>query len=473
MLALVWTAIYGATLQSRLFGDGPALLRIVLHEPPDYLWVHVAYIPLGKAFAGATAFATTAEALRWFSALCGALAVALVYPIARAYGARPIAAALATCLLAATPAQWFWSTTIELHPLHELAVTATAAATFALPWRRLSLALPIAALLTLSLHLTHQSGALLQPAFLVLAVHAHERAVGTRASRRLVVRAFVPAYGLALCAAIAVGRLLKGGPGLGEPGGLLDLILELQLSLQWDNLWSMWGWPLGIVWSAPFLLFAARESRTAARIGLVAALASVPAMAFFTWFGFPERGAYALGFLPFWAAGAGVALDRLVRPIPALAVAAAVVLAVQVALGLASMRDPGAEEWALRHRSRCEFVDGLSDGPTFVLSFDTTAQAIESETDDVREFDMLNGLRGATASGLPDDSIRTYWDAILGAALAVPDACVVFDLGHRGLLAGTPELQHGTEVVEEHTRATYPHETLTHDGVEYLLLRPR
>lgn len=472
LLALAWGAVYAATLRTKLIGDGVALLRSVLYEPDDFLWVHIAYVPFAKAFASATAFDTTADALLWFSVLTAALGVALVYPLARAFDARPLAAVFATCLVAAAPAQWFWSTTIEVHTLHVLAVTATALSTVLLPWRRLPVALPIAALLSLSLHLSHQSGVLLQPAFLLLAIVAHERATAARASRRLVAIAFLPAYVAAGLAAVAIGRLLQGGAGLGSTDSMLEFFLDNRQPLDWNLVWQLWGWPLGLVWIAPLLVVLARSSRTAIGVGGVAALASLPFLVFFTWFGYPERGAYALGFLPFWAVAAGVALDRLALAPRASAATIGAVLTVQVAVGLATTIDPQEASWLEGYRSRCEFIDGLHDGPTFVLSFDVSAQTIESLTDGVREVDLFGGLQWAATNGAPDQQILALWNSIVAAALAVPDAYVLFDLGHRGQLDGSP-MARVAEFIEAHTRAARLEEVLEHDGVEYWRLGRR
>jgi len=471
-------ALYATTRQWRIYGDGPMLLRSVTHEPDgDATWIHAAYLPIARWWNGALDWTTPAEALRFLSVTSGAVVVGGTFVLARAFGAGRVAALAAAALFAVTPALWFYSAQIEVHALHAAAVVAVALVTWFAPWRRPALALAIVAFALPLLHLTHQSGATLHLAWIALAFFAWRRVGGDAVGPRQLVLVVAPVMTAALAVALLVSDAWQSDASFADLDGLGGFVSDSRIELTGRRLAGMWGWPIGWAWLALVVApFAPRPRREA---GVVALLAALPLLAFFTWLGVPERGAYALGFLPFALAFAAVGVDELARVRMgtrgrgALLVAAVLLVALQAHLGATRNAEVDNGSWRARSEERAAFLRTLADGPLHVVSANRSFQLIETASGTIREVNLVPQLKRAANSGVPLPLVQQQIVLVLDGLGASSGQPVVLDLGHRQHLEHAPELVPLLEAIEEGVRANYAIEEHADGERLYWVLGPR
>lgn len=473
-------ALYAATRQWRIYGDGPALLASVTHEPNgSWSWIHVGFMPLARAWNGAFDWSTPAEALRFLSATGGAVTVATTYVLARCFGARAVGAALAAALFAVTPALWFYSTTIEVHTVHAATVGLLAVATFLAPWRRPALALAAIAVLLPLLHLTHQSGATLHLVWILLVRAAWSRRTGQPISWRTTALVVAPVMTISLVLALVVSEHLRSEPDFMGARDVSAFIAHSRVELTGWRLAGLWGWPIGWLWLALVpALFAPRTRRSS---GLIALAAAAPLIAFFTWLGVPERGAYSLGFLPFVAAFAAQGADevlarlRAVRPAlgPIAVAAGALLVVLQFLHGTVRNAEVDDGTWRARSNARAAFVRALADGPLSLVSVDRSGQLVETSDPTIREVDILGRLTGAQRAGVPVPVLEEQIVLVLESLRTALGNTVVVDLGHRAHLGDAPELAEILPALERQIAQTYTVTEHDHDGRLYWVLQGR
>lgn len=340
LCALLFAGVLALSLllaQRRLYGDDVWFVRCIVQEQP--FASHFLYMPLARRFARLCAWAAGLDpfrSLRVLAALGAASAAALLCAAALRRGARAGAAALFALLPLASASGVFFATTGELHTLHlaALGLCAWCAARLGpdVPARRM-LALGLAYGVVVG---THQSGALLLPGVLAFALLA----LRGRPPRSLARDA--AAFALAGALSLAAMRLCHGLeaalPGAGAGGGdvLGPMLAQMRAGLaqRWRELGArdlaLYLARDGVASACgPILAGAAAWGflcRRRPALGAALAAALVPYGLFFPLFHFPERGAYFLVTLPFFAGallaalcGAPRVAPRAIAPVLALA----------------------------------------------------------------------------------------------------------------------------------------------------------
>ncbi len=122
------------------------------------------YVLIGKLFTFLP-FGTEAYRINLMSAVCGALAVGMVYLMARLVGAGRVPAVAGALAFAAAPINWYWSTIAKTYTLHVLLV-GLAFVLFAL-WARGKVHLGWVALAIGLSFANHRGSTLLIPAYLL------------------------------------------------------------------------------------------------------------------------------------------------------------------------------------------------------------------------------------------------------------------------------------------------------------------
>jgi hypothetical protein len=473
-------ALYAATRQWRIYGDGPALLSSVTHDPHGtWGWIHVGFMPLARFWNGLFDWSTPAEALRFLGATSGAVTVATTYLIARCFGARAVSAALAAALLAVTPALWFYSTTIEVHSVHAATVGLVAVATFLAPWRRPALALAFVAVLLPLLHLTHQSGATLHLVWILLVRAAWSRRTGRVVTWRTTALVVAPVMTVSLVLALVLSEHLRAEPDFVGASDVGAFIAQSRVELTGWRLAGLWGWPIGWLWLALVPALVAPRARRSS--GLVALVAAAPLVAFFTWLGVPERGAYSLGFLPFVAAFVAQGADEFVeridafRPAPGriATVAGLFLIALQALHGATRNAQVDDGSWRARSNDRAAFVRALATGPISLVSVDRSGQLVETSDPSIREVELLARLTGAQRAGVPVPVLEDQIVLVLESLRIALGSTVVVDLGHRAHVDEAPELAEILPALERRIEATYTVAEHDHAGRLYWVLEDR
>lgn len=396
--------------------------------------------------------------------------VGVTYLIARCTGAPALPAILACCLLATTPAVWFFSTTIEVHALHGAVVALAALVCVSRHWRRPVVDTWVAGAATTLVFASHQSGALLQGAFAVAAYvswRAADSALGTLRS----VKVIAPAFTVALVCGVAIGRSWAADMTSVHQGGLLAFLLESRQPMDLAEVAAMWIPTLALLWVV--ILAPLCEPDTRRRYGLLAVAAFTPLLVFFTLQGVPERGAYAFGFLPFVTAVGARALSRLAARHRWLLAALAVAVLVQSMLARTDMRRFDDGSWAGRLAARGSHVRSLGAGDMLLISFDHRMQIIEATHPEIREVDFLQPLVGAIKAGESLEALAARFEHVVAPLLGSPTFTVVVDRGYALELHRAPELADAFRALEAcmHSIATIESRPLgDHD---YWVLRPR
>ena len=438
LVALLAGALYAATQQTRLTGDGAGLAGFHVLGGTYY---NILWLPAAGLLETLLAPQDPLGAPRLLGVLCGGLGVGLALLVARGFGAARRGAAAAALLLAVTPPLWFFATTIEVHALHFAAVGLCACLTLFAPWRRPALALALVAASFPLLFWTQQSSLLLGPGWVLLVQHARARKAAPFRWRTLLLGIGPLLLGMLLLA-IAVANLVRFGR--------FDLSVTSQTELIREHfgtgrsvaiVWQEWAAPLGL------LLVAALVGLARGGLGrhALAALAGLllPPMAFFFGWGVFERGGYFLPSAIFLAALAARALDPLLaRPgagrsaasAPRAGVPGALVVAAAVLLqGWHARRTIGAYDVGFDVRERVALLDRLlPEGGTFVSTVEA-APPIAVHRPDVQEIDLWDFVvqawlqtEGELDPGTVQGALLPHVERILAR-----EGRVVVELGYR------------------------------------------
>jgi hypothetical protein len=408
-------ALYALGFQRWVYGDGPQLIETFLFQ--GELWMHVLYIPAARLLAWLPG-SSPLGALRWSSILGGAVGVAGVYLLARAFGARPGRAVLASLLAATTPAVWFFSTTIEVHALHFGVVSLSSYIVARTSWNRSWLSLLATVAPVPLLYLTHRSGALLAPGWLALALHVRERQTGER-TRWTSFFLVAGSIALVMLASMLLGAALV--PARNSLGGTLDFLSQYRQGFSLGFFRE--ALLLGLGCLLPLAVFGV--GRTSKQQLLVLGAFLLPSLAFFTWYGEANNGGYFVSIVPFLAVLAERALPSGRAAIPA----ALVAIAIQATLSLGMIASHARQfSWEDRVARAALVRDAIGESGT-VVSFEPTNQPITLDLPGIRELNRRSEFMKAAARGVdPVDSARGTMEYLRYLAGKRPGR-ILLDLG--------------------------------------------
>lgn len=311
---LGFAALGLALFAERMPGDGSGLVNLLARSEagtwPFTFWYHIGYAWLVSSARLLTPFLTARETLEWVSALGAGASVTLAFLATRRLGLSRKSAALATFLLATSPAMVEHATTIEVHSVQ------LAAGLLALLLMAHAARAGLAKLFTLSLAaglivaLAHQTGPLLFPG-LVLASFWSDEEPRARVSPGVLVRRFLTsaaAFSLAIVIARVATTRFSPFQGIRELSDFTSLTASLTKGLSLDFVKDelVLALPVLVLLLALGLFLGTWRER---RGKLALALLVVP-YAFF--FGFGERtsGGYFLGTAPGLLLFAALTLER-------------------------------------------------------------------------------------------------------------------------------------------------------------------
>jgi hypothetical protein len=429
-VAAALCALYLATFQVRTYGDAPLLVQAYArYLGGEGQWGHVLYLPAARALQGLVSPPSFVDDLRLLSPLGVALAAGCALLLARVWGASRPAACAGALLFALAPGPWFFATTVEVHALHAACAGACALLAVLVPWRRgLWAALIVAASVPL-LFLSHQSGVLLGPGFVLLSGWARERSGArpfTRAELWLVV---APLYLAAFLGAVAYAAgSLENSVG-GFLGGTNATIVTFERGFALHGAREGWLVPLGLI--TPLVLWAVVARRLRGPKLAVLLLLVVPSFAFFVLWGVPERGGYALPSALFLAAAGAAAFDVPTRARWALPVLA---VAIQAVLGWTTTRSFDEPHWRERNALRSAGVsEALPDGGT-LISINVHNQFIEFQLGNVHEISLYDVFAVAVRDDIGPERFMERSEPILTPVLGSARG-VALDLEGRNFIA--------------------------------------
>lgn len=394
LLAVAAAAVFAATLQARLMSDGIWIVDF-LHAPHhDRIPTHPLFWFVQWALAAVLPEVSVETLARATSVASGGLATGLVYLACRGLGATRAGAVGAALLLVASPAAWFFATTIEYHALQmAAAAVALCVAVFA-PWERRGLALSLSTLAFAPAFLSHQVFALLGPGWVLLVAW-----LAARAGRPFGWRALVFGVGPLLLAGLLLPQyaveLWNGGGGLEFDRETAILSAYTGKFAPGAMIWS--GWLMRLALLVPVALLGwlglrrERRLRTALLVGV-----GFPWLVFITVYPLPERGGFFLGSGVLWAASASFA-----RLTPATWFGAVLL---QACLGWLSVREFDS---AFDPAERAEQVRlALPEGGV-LASLEDLAPSITRQVPEVTELDLVPLVRRALELGLSPELFAT------------------------------------------------------------------
>jgi hypothetical protein len=443
-LGLAAFALYHATFQRVTYGDGPFLVKnfyCIRHDSaywagvsapgvvfrPGY-WYHPLYMLIAGSLWRALEWGSALDVLHLLSSASGALGIAATFLLSRAWGPTRVAGGLAAALLAASPGYWFFSTTIEIHALHAACVALCVVVTLWAPWGRPTAAcLVVAAVLPL-VFLSHRSGLLLGPGFVLLAQLARRLRTGRGFGRGGLLLFVGPLFLLAFAAAIAWNARMEGRTLLEFLSSSRRTVDAFERGPSLDTVYEGWLRPLGAIVPLALLAVALRRVRG---LGLATvAVFLLPSMAYFVAWGLAERGGYALGTAGLVAAVAATALPR--RTGAALAVGLPL-LALSGYLGWSTLSSWQSSERIERLDLRARAVSSVLPRPGTLLSLNPFYEYVDAAVDDVIEVSFYGPLQATLKrGGTPEDFVERV-APMLAVQLERPDSTVLLDLGFRAV----------------------------------------
>jgi hypothetical protein len=457
-LGLLALALYVASPIGRSFGDGSLLVSLLAAgEFGEVVYIHALYLPLARGLADLARLVgialDPAATLLLLSQLSAAFGVAATFLIARGFGIGRRVALTSAVLLAISPPVWFFADTTEVHAPHFAAVGFVAVVTLFGPWRRPVLATLLMASCLPLVFLSHQSGLLLYPGWILLA-DVGRRRVASPLSRRALGLGVAPAVAAALAAALFASahlRQITVATSFTTSTAQITAYAQGHLVL---GLWQGWLFPLALLWlplGAGLWHFTQRGHGSDERWRRTTLAALIlPSLAFFLAWGVPERGAYSLGTAVFLAVIAGRGLEALARG------AGAAHLARLRGVGLALALLIVAQAFGARHEilafDRTEFVDATraranaaraafegQPRPAVLLSIDPRGQTVTALEPWLHEASLMPSLRAAL---LQRESPAGYVEralALIDALAASAHPTFVLDRSYTLFLPKFPE----------------------------------
>jgi hypothetical protein len=430
-LFLGFLLLFHSLAQDTVYGDGDQMLREFEHSGEDLrVWMHVLHLPAARVLRGLGVGDTAFETLRAVSVLSGAAAAALAYVLARGFGCSRVAATAGSLLLALSPAWVFYSTTIEVHPLHAACFALAACAVVLAPWRRPWLAAALSALALPLVSLSHQSGPILGAGLLAMVQVGRERRGLPPLGWRALCMGVGSLYLAVLAGAFAWGAVLGGNTVGHQVAANVQQVAFFHESSELETFAALWLEPFYVL--LPLVLVACACAWIGRWPAIAIGATVLPSLAFFTAWGVPERGGYALPSAVALAVGVGIFFDRV--PERRLAVRAAGVLAgVHLLLGLAWIRSydgPASDDVT---RVRTEVCRGAL-GERFVLySLNFRFQPVDGAPD-AREVNFYPDLLRAAVDGTRPERFAEEVVARIAADVACAGGSVGLDLSYREIL---------------------------------------
>ena len=390
-----FAALYLATLQGRVFGRDGAFLSewAVLPETARENYHNVLFHRVAGAVTAAFPTEDPLLPVRALCALSVAVGVGLAFACCRALGHGRAASAWAAALLGASPAAWFFGTTVEVHALHFAIVTATALVIVAAPWQRPALGLGVACAALPLGYLSHQGAPALGFGWLLLAQCGRLR----RGAAPFGWRALL-GIGAAMVAALLLGQMLGNwirGEGFGLTVGELAHAVE-----SWQRPAPLLVAAEEVAGPLALLLGAAVAGWLLERTWRAAASAALfwPTAGFVIYWGIVERGGYVLG--P--AVGLAIAAAALfARAGPALRRVLIALLAVQAAAGWWTVDRFDAEGHQLE--DRVAIVERLLGEEGTVVSATTRAPNMRVWLPGVQEINLISTFATPAPPASVDD----------------------------------------------------------------------
>jgi len=375
---------------------------------------NVLYIPAAHALALVWPFGGPLGPLYALSVLPTASAVGVIYLCARSFARRRDHCALAALMFAVTPAVWFFATVIEVHSLHLLVVSVCALVILEAPWHRPALVIALTASMVSLTSLSHLTAPILGPGWVMLAQLARSRRAPPFSLPALA------GLGCIYLGALIVGLLITNV--LRDKGMVFDAAF-LAYSV---NLWRK-AFGLGVVWKMlispyAFLVVVVPLAFWHARLARLETLAIasflLPALAFFLWWGVPERGGYLLGPSIVAAISAALLVERGLT-LRSRRFWIGLVLALQFAAGAVTLRSFDAGGFQLDER--IERIERFLGGPGVVISANNNAPNAAIWLPEVREYNLRWSL-ASTKPGKPWlDMALPVIESLIGAGPAILD----------------------------------------------------
>jgi hypothetical protein len=425
-LALIAAALYGACFQRGAYGDGAVLLEKLRRGDLDP-HLHVLVLPLARALQRWLELADPVAGLVALNVLSGAVGVSATFLLARHFAPRA-AALVAAALAMLAPATWTFCTALEVHACHFAGVAVSAAIAIRLPWDRPALASALLALLAAPVVATHRSGILLLPGILWLAREAYRRQRGALSPRSALVLLVVPMIAGTLMTAGFIEALHRGGTS-----SALDAVWLWQDFRGFAAWWREWPASLGVL-AALLALGILRRAFAWSDLALFGC-AILPSLAFFSWWGVRENGAYALGSLCFWALLSARALPcASPRRFAALALAA---LMAQGVLGHQRWRSFVVPEDA-SGRERLLAAEALFPGAGIVVSLEPELPSLQWFRAEIVELNLCTQLQDAHNRARSPQEFATDLTLLLRSLLADAQRPVAFDFGYERCASREP-----------------------------------
>jgi hypothetical protein len=392
--------VFHGLAQDTTYGDGAPMLVVFAREGAyRVLWQHVLHFPVGFALRWLGVGDTAFESLRAVSVVSGAAGAALAYILFRAWRCSRAAALGGSLLLALSPAWVFYSTTIEVHALHAACFAFAACAVVLAPWQRPWLAAALSALALPLVSLSHQSGPILGAGLLAMVQVGRERRGLSPLGWRALCLGIGPLYLAMLAGAFAWGAVLGGSTVTDQVISNAAQVSFFHNHSEIETFAALWLEPFYVL--VPLLLVACVSTRLGRWRSMAIGATLIPSLVYFTAWGVPERGGYALPSAVVIAVGAAALIDR----IPARRVAglvAVLLVGVQFLASLAGIRSYKGPVWDDVTSVRTEvFREAL--GERFVLySLNFLFQPIDGPPD-AREVNLYPDLLRAGVEGTPHE----------------------------------------------------------------------
>ena len=426
-LALI---LYAASAQARVYGhDGAFLINAfaagVEGHSNSALYASAAAVA-GRLLGRDDPLGT----LTWISILGAAIGVAGVYLLARATGATLRGALVGAGLFGLAPVTWFFATTVETHGLHLGAVTLAALVCVLGPWQRRALARALVFATFVAVYLTHMTGLLLAPGWVLLAGYGAARRRGQPEARReLLWNAAVLA--LATVLAVALANLLFGAgfrlfAAEESPTRFLE---QFRARFRLEALWGGWALALFVLLPAAVLALAAGARAAGARTALVT-LVAVPTVVLL-WLSIPERGAYFLGSAPFLAVLAAH------LPLARGATGALTALALVALQAVAGRGELAAWDRMFPLHQRVELVrEHLGEGGV-LITLNPNVPRSSAFVPEVVDYDLAEVLVQHEALGTSPSDFARFLEGEIRRVF--PARAVALDLSHRHVYEAPPD----------------------------------
>ncbi len=480
-LALLFAALFGLSLQERLWGDGRDVLNLLTWDERAWWrsWPHVLHTHVALLFGALGPFERVHDDFALASAVPAGVAVGALYFASRLLGAARLAAAFAAVLAGGAPVVCFFATMLEVHTLHfgVVSVALLASLWCGARWSGARFHAAHGALF-LVVALSHLTSATLVPIWALLGWFAR----GRRGARREL-RDDLGAIGVDLviagagfAAALTLSQLLHyeeaSSSAVSDIG---TMILGSLGALGPRYFLDEWIAPLGVAalfgpWACSVLVVPAlrRALGEGTRDWLVVTvLGGLPVFAFFTLWAFDNEGGYALGILPFLVVAGALLATRFVRNRAALFIGGALVV-LQAFLGHAALVSWRADlALAGTVQRRTAFV-ALLHGGERVIAIDIGGQPLDWYVPRVVERDFVR-----VARGLDDDAMRAAVRAEIESLAADRATPIYIDYAYRYWnVPGTPAAEL-IEMFETELLRVFDFERVTDAGWPIARLVPR